>query len=54
MASSSPAETEAHTLDDELQRLFRGLEVRALPDSLKAVLDQLQDGAEGTGATGRS
>jgi len=52
MTSFRPAETRAQALDDELQRLFRGLEARALPDGLKALVEQLDEaGADRGGET---
>lgn len=43
MAPSCSATTKARALDDVLRRLFRSVEARALPQSLKVVLDQLDD-----------
>jgi hypothetical protein len=51
MARRSSTTPQAQALDDALRRLFRSLEARAVPDSLKAVLDQLQaQELEGAGA----
>jgi hypothetical protein len=45
MSRSSHAKTRAPALDDALRRLFRSLETRATPRSLKVVVQQLDERA---------
>ena len=43
MARSRTTRSEEQALDDALRALFTGVETRVVPDSLRGLIDQLDD-----------
>ena len=52
MACRSIDRARAEALDASLRRMFQSLEPRALPDSLKVVIAQLEEGPRAPNAAG--